>query len=909
MKHFIKYTIILLAGLTSSLGGAQTGEKNIRTGYPVYHIAANADGSNLYFYNKLNAHNIGFYAYKPSDGTTTHIAVDAAIGDIIYNPFQDQFLVSKFEPGSAEIEIFDAGTNVPLANPLILTGVEFVKEMYISPDGRLYVCAGMNLSSGHNPSIFVYDANDYTAISNQEVTGFNTYNVPSAYYQAYFDYNAYDKSVFISMSVQDLKLSPYNSQASRIYNFIDDANPVPPPPGKVLVVKNNIENEINLSHFPGKVICPDMEGGNESSQYYGKLFIAGEQFYMYDYLTHPPPDEESDLLVVPPDPDDSYYFLNMVYSPYHDKLFAIKEVYPDLECMEHKSFEIWTINYDESLQFNQVEFTGQQYEGQIASMFYNPYDRRIYVYQKIDAEKLGTEEVKLLSFDPALENPAWSETLLGITSYFPDYDHTRDLSHYWYYNMTKPYINPYTNKIYLPNGGHSCVSKVPFVAREPLALRPAKKKDNNDNYVSLTWLSFPRMDRTIGNGDEIPVNFVLGGDNIIPNSYYIGSELQNLPLEGEEVLSNTYDGSSWETGPSIDLPYIFSELGYKLQLDYGNEDPPGKKWLLLTGTVLDPDVPVIVYPEHENWEGYWLYQSQSPFDAIPDEVLDQLIYMEAQNWACMKRTGSYKDNQQPTWICSVHTGIGQIGKVSLDYGDMVILESSASETIEFEWQGYGSPPEGQIKPDVEYYQFEEQSDYTAFFIELDSTENPQEIAAFIGDSCVGATTVLPDDTTALVPGYIEGMEGDVTFEEYYGSEKTAKPPIRSYLVNDLNTGNWELRTIRSGERKGHYLISFGKQAENTYPDNAATAFRIWPNPASGSLFYSFLLEDDAFVNISIFDISGKRVANPVDEPMPAGSLTGELSLTDFSGGKLKPGVYLVKAKLGDSLLIRKVIVN
>jgi hypothetical protein len=48
-------------------------------------------------------------------------------------------------------------------------------------------------------------------------------------------------------------------------------------------------------------------------------------------------------------------------------------------------------------------------------------------------------------------------------------------------------------------------------------------------------------------------------------------------------------------------------------------------------------------------------------------------------------------------------------------------------------------------------------------------------------------------------GYIEGMEGEVSFEEYYGSEKTAKPPIRSLLVNYLNTGFWEQRSIGSGE--------------------------------------------------------------------------------------------------------------
>jgi len=325
--------------------------------------------------------------------------------------------------------------------------------------------------------------------------------------------------------------------------------------------------------------------------------------------------------------------------------------------------------------------------------------------------------------------------------------------------------------------------------------------------------------------------------------------------------------------------------------------------------VLDPNVTVNVSPnEHENWEGYWLYQSQSPFDAIPDEVLDQLTYMEAQDWACMKRTGSYKDNQQPTWICSVHTGTGQIGKVSLDYGDMVILESGASVSISFQWLSTSNPPEEKIKPNVEYYQFTEQLDYTSFFIELDSTENPQEIAAFVEDSCVGATSVLPEDTIVLVAGYMEGMEGEVTFEEYYGSEKSTMPPIQSYLVNSLDTDTWVKRTIQTAERQGYYLLSFKKQEEENVPE-VVELFSIWPNPVTTSINCQFEIETDALVSLELLDVTGRALVQWLNEFLSEGGHRFRFDLTASAGNKLKPGIYFIRFKAGVKMETKKLIVK
>lgn len=877
---------------------------NIRTGYPVYYITANEDGSNLYLYNKLNAHETGLYSYRQSlNDPISHIDFDAAIGDVVYNPYQDHFLVTKFEPGNtAEIEVYDASTNTMLTDELIeLTGVEFAKEVFISPNGKIYICTDM--STNQNPTIYVLDAYDYSVIKSFTLSNFPEYlywdvelgesiPLPTVYYNAHFAYNAYDESVSISVAMQDPKLLPYNSQASTIFNIREGINPpIPPPPGKLVVDKNDIISQINLNHYPGKIVVPDNGIANVESQFHGKMYIIGEGFYEYDYLADPLPGEEDDILIEPEE-GESYFFINLVYSPYHDKLFAIQE---DIGTnAEHRTYKIWTIFYNESgLQI--VPILGMTRDGQIAAIFYNPYDKRIYVYQKVDEEKLGTEQVKLLSFDPGLAEPTWSNIDLGISTYFPDYDHTRDKANLYYNNMITPYISPSTNQIYVPNGGHSCVSKVPFTAREPLLLI-----EDDKNWA---WVSFPRLQRT---GGDPSVDAVIGGENIVPQGYNNDSELRNKPIGQPNGIYSQYKTSYEEWRPTGLLSDIKSEFGYKLKLLY--DDEPEQTWVLLSGEVLPPNYMIEDFDidaRYENWVGYWLYQVQSPFDAIADEDLDKLTAIRAVDWCCYKQWDSFKDNQEPWWLCGIFTG--QNAAVALNYGDMVILESNY-DIDNFQWQNYGNPPEKQDLPHTEYYQYEDQADYTAFFIELDTINKPQEIGAFVGDTCVGATTVLPEDTIVLVPGYTEGMNGEVVFEEYYGSEKQGAKTKREYLVNKIHTDEWYRRTVHSNEGQGHYLISFREKEETVIIKNNYT-FSIYPNPALTSLTCKFDLDQEKHIEIQLVDITGKIVRTCLNETLTKGDHTFQVDLKDNAGQQLKPGIYFVQYRTDNVLETKKLIVK
>ncbi|RLD54063.1 MAG: hypothetical protein DRJ05_15360, partial [Bacteroidetes bacterium] len=873
---------------------------NIRTGYPVYQITANEDGNNMFFYHKLNAHQLGLYAHNPEAGSTTHIDIETAIGDVVYNPYQDHFLVTKFEPGDAQIKVYNADDNtIPEPDdvtPPQLADAEFAKEMFITPGGELIVCANMHNSSVSNPTIFRFDATDYTLIDSYTVNPFLPFEdnddnpKPFAYYKASFDYNEVNESVYISMAIQDLQKQPYNSQASTIYNIVDPTDPETPPPGK-LIVAGSTYDEVDLANFPGTILCPSNISG-KPSQFKNKLFIAGAQFYMYDYEVEPLPENESGFIL------ENEYFLDMVYSPYHDRIFAVRENIVG-NCSEHRTFEIVAIDYNETISFTPLEFSNPEpFHGQIASIFYNPYDRRIYVYQKIDAQKVGNSQVRLLSFDPEDEDPGWSITQLGIKSYFPSYDHSSNPAQYYFYNITTPYINPNTNHIYVPNGGHSCVSKVPFVAAEPLQL-------TTDEW---TWLSFPRMNRQGNN--TVPVDDILGNDNIEPNNYKEGSKLVNRPLESTNDIYNEFNGYYWD-GSEGDLTDIQSNLGYKLKLLY--EDPqPEESWVFLKGTVLDPNTTFELFTDKENWIGYYLYQEQDVFDAL-EYYIEDIESIRHQDYYCYRphggdiifgpTGGGVSPPTGPEWACnnSIH---------NIKYGDMVIVHPNKG-IDEFSWisSGDGGGENTTSRPEPTYFTYEETADYKPLIIELDSTENPEEIGAFVGENCVGACSVIAEDTAVILLAYLDGLPADsVVFQEYSSTKSSSDQIIDSYLVLDEIKGLFKKRSISTKEGNGKVFISF-KETKPMDVKNIGLSFNIWPNPASTILNCLVELEQAKQVTIQLMDITGKPVAYFMNEQIAAGNHHFQFELKDSSGNPLKPGIYLVQCKIDVRLETKKLIVK
>lgn len=894
---------------------------SFRSNYPVYHIAGKTTGTKQYYFNKLNIDNAGFFIYDSEQHTTINVNEDTdqnndfvhSIGDCIYNPDKEEFLVSENEDfgvgTAAKIIRYNSDNNqkageIELKNPTTEVYFKNGKEMFIAPNEKLYVLVNTVVGdkiSPNKPTILIFDAISYSFVNSFELPQFSSSDVinNSEFYMAHFCYSASNNTVYLTVTPQDVSLPPYNSEFNTMYN---SENGYTPNRGYLYSIDDNnqlIQEYSSSIINPGRIVCPD--DGNESTQteLEDYLFILSNQIITYNYTS------KSVLF-------ENKKINELVYSPYHDKLFGLaNEVNPlNLGCQYDRVSVVYEITKTPSIGFT---FTQKHLElGQSASFFLNHYNNKLYLHTKFDNEKLGVTPSQLIEIDvPLGTGNAVVETVElwnnngneQNTSFYPELDHNSDFN-YFAYNLTTSYIDPIHNKIYLPNGWHSNVSVV------------SMNYEELDLLSGITWLSFPRL---LNNpGTSAPVQTVLGPfasgvGNILPQNFvsidtnyysYLENLVPNSNIGGEIEVEWDDDNVPpiWNVDYS-QLKTINSLYGYKINLLPGEE-----RTLHMQGVLEDANTEITLHSGEfkENWLGYFLYESQSPFDAIPSATLDLLSSIKGQGWYCSKQWNYPHDgNPVEFWVCAVHEG-----DVTMDYGDMVILKTTSEVpgSTTFQWQNTGNKSSLIDKPETEYYQFTEQMDYTSFIIELDSTYNPLEIAAFIGDSCVGASTVLSNDTLVLIPGYTEGISGDVVFEEYYGSQKSSRPEIYEYFVSYNKTGLWKKRTINTEENQDHYFVSFKTKKEEVEINNEPWV-NIFPNPVNNTLTINYSIEEKAMVNISIFDSFGRQITTLLSSTRDIGFNTLKWNLNGSNGGRLNNGIYIIKLQIDNKIISKKVVIN
>ncbi len=461
-----------------------------------------------------------------------------------------------------------------------------------------------------------------------------------------------------------------------------------------------------------------------------------------------------------------------------------------------------------------------------------------------------------------------------------------------------PYLCPHNNSIYLPNGGHSCISKVSFEPNEAIPLEEGE----------WTWISFPRMQRDGNNPVSIPV--VFGGGQqpehlIEPSSYADQSKLQYLTPNGsmDESYYNTDFG--WNFGAGL-LTDVQSTLGYKLYLNYGQPVPEEKKWLYLKGSLYDHFDPgcnncllSLNGAEDEYWVGYYHTLSQSVPDALPDELEPKISMVKGQYFTCYSEENQ---TEQILWRCVCNRGRAELG-----YADMAIIKLKAGEVInDFYWAVHNNDPSAEEKSATEYYSYTETSDYTPIFVELDTTDNPLEIGAFVNDSCIGGTTVLPTDSVVLVQAYTDSLTGEIYFEEYYGSVKSYNAPLTRYYVLDNETKLMQQRMIHTAEKRDYYVVSFrDEQAAKT---TSEAWIRCKPNPAFTYCRIEFYIPTDGRTVISLSDIRGAKQTVIHSGLTGPGKHEVTFNLNNIQGQSLPGGIYIISLVSGQHRSQTKLII-
>jgi len=194
---------------------------------------------------------------------------------------------------------------------------------------------------------------------------------------------------------------------------------------------------------------------------------------------------------------------------------------------------------------------------------------------------------------------------------------------------------------------------------------------------------------------------------------------------------------------------------------------------------------------------------------------------------------------------------------------------------------------------------------------LDTTQPISEIGVFVNDSCVGACTVLPEDTLVGIRAYLDGQPGDsLVFETYTNTKSTAREEIRTYYVFDPEKKRYEHRSIHLGERKGLYQVSFKNQPLVEEPAfGLLSNFLIYPNPASGQLMVVYELKEEVLVSLEVYDLFGRKVATLLQGIQPSGTRTFNWDLMQAPGQRLMSGIYTIRMKAGTENMTKKVVIN
>ncbi len=634
---------------------------------------------------------------------------------------------------------------------------------------------------------------------------------------------------------------------------------------------------------PNEIICSKPISQQNNKDYEGVLFINsnsedGVSQTLSDLNIF---DCKTASFITLPEEEKIRDIYDMDYCPLTGCLYTISheviEGVPD-----QKYIHVYKVNEDGSY----TNIMQEDFEGTASSINYNEFDSQLYIYDRGKYKMLGVNNAKIHTLDPFAESNAIPKSIdLPYKNMFPEM--VPQANH--------PHFDPYNNKAYFPNGVHSSVSVVGFEAKEVLAL----SKDTD-------WLSIPRLpSNATDDWDEKDSTLIVWDRNNFETPYTEIQKLYHWHTEAstEEPLNVSWNLNTWTYVPDVDSnKFTWSVKGYQLDVL-----PDSDNYIYMTGNIKDPATSFPLYNGKKNWVGYFLPGEQDIFDALGASTLENLSNFKHRDYYCYRGpaiegpTGGIV-NGYP-WRCDQQ-------QTNIAYGDMVQLKVTGNiADFDMIWQNPGSTPRDKIRPEPSHFEFAETGTYTPILIELDYTNNPLEIGAFVDDSCMGAESVMESDTVIILRAYLNGSNLDsVVFQDWDGT-KSAGRIIKNYTVYNPNTGIYENRALMSNTDEEMPRVSFrkkNKEKENGLVDHK---IGIWPNPTANVLNYSFACEDKTDVKVALLDVSGRQLKLLLNQRFTKGFYQRTAILSRSIAGHLAPSVYFVRFDIGGYIETKKLVIN
>jgi hypothetical protein len=377
-------------------------------------------------------------------------------------------------------------------------------------------------------------------------------------------------------------------------------------------------------------------------------------------------------------------------------------------------------------------------------------------------------------------------------------------------------------------------------------------------------------------------------------------QYEQYPSDMDNVSYQRYDSngvSMCQHTPSHPSYYPMKRyLGYKALFNQDSVMPPTGKLHGYHIPYTDP-VPIPV-ADTEWWIGYFVPETQSPFDAFAN-ILDELYFIKAKDWALMRVPGE----RGAPWIGKVQ---GPTPNVTLSYGDMVAVRKFAdSQQNEFTWFRYITIP-GYQREEPEHFTFKEEPDYRPVFVEVDPLHDYRELAVMVDGDCYGAAVV--DGETVMVPAYIDSVPDGAQIQIVgWDGSKSKSDPLELQIYNS-NTEEFYPGTSITKEDRDFYYVKLGESDDCTdVPAPLSLEVSNYPNPFNPSTTITYTVPNDGNVKINVYNIKGQLVADLVNERKDQGSHSVIWDGKDNNGNLVSSGIYYAKLATGGKIATAKML--
>jgi len=395
---------------------------------------------------------------------------------------------------------------------------------------------------------------------------------------------------------------------------------------------------------------------------------------------------------------------------------------------------------------------------------------------------------------------------------------------------------------------------------------------------SPKWMSFPVLNRTTPDYD-IAENFfapIISNDILDKVIWKIGNNQQTfMYIEDEEVVNGNNP--------------VQSVLGYKINL------LPGVTQAIeipSSGFVQSPNTIINLYAHpagsstgvNENWIGYFLPQSSSPFTALAS-ILDKVTSIRTQYWSAIKGNGFWKVSS---------------ANLTLNYGDMVII--TVTDDCSFAW-GNEHPVDPKLRSIATAFEYEEKLDYTPMFIDLSGFDVlPSEIGLYVDGECKGAVKVEGNytDLCAYLDKYEVINPEDCELVLYFDAKEVDNVKQRCRLdYSDMK--------LMSEFGIPHYEIAIKAETELNPIISKNALSPNYPNPFNPETTISYEIASDGIVKLDIFNLKGQLVKTLVNENKVSGPHKVVWNGTDKYGRKVASGIYQYRLTTKDGSITKKMM--